>query len=162
MTALAETGAGFALAELAAGALVCVLLSLFDLRRRILPNELVLVLAGCGVGFHAASGWALLSPWSSLGGLVLAMAGLMLLRALYRALRGMNGLGLGDVKLAGAAGIWVGGAAIPWLVAIAAALSLVMLPWKTGQPGMRRGPVPFGPALCLALALLVGLRLLLG
>jgi leader peptidase (prepilin peptidase)/N-methyltransferase len=146
-----------AVAELVLGGLVCVALSRFDLRRRILPNELVLVLAGCGVGFHAATGWLLLSPWDSLSGALSAIVALLLLRALYRAARGASGLGLGDVKLAGAAGVWIGWAEIPWLVALAALLSLLVIPWRCGT-GLRAA-VPFGPALCLALSVLMAAQL---
>jgi leader peptidase (prepilin peptidase)/N-methyltransferase len=46
------------------------------------------------------------------------------LRILYRRLRGRDGLGLGDVKLAGVAGAWLGWFTIPISIEIAALAAL--------------------------------------
>ena len=47
-------------------------------------------------------------------------------RAGYRALRGTEGLGLGDVKLAAVAGVWLGWADLPMAVNIAALSALAV------------------------------------
>jgi leader peptidase (prepilin peptidase) / N-methyltransferase len=53
------------------------------------------------------------------------MAGLFyVFRSLYRRLRGREGLGLGDVKLAGVAGAWVDWPMLPLVVEVAAVIGL--------------------------------------
>jgi leader peptidase (prepilin peptidase)/N-methyltransferase len=70
-----------------------------------------------------------------------------LLRRLYFAFRGIQGLGLGDVKLLAAAGIWVGVAGLPMLLTVATATALVCAGLMqlggrqlTGQTSMSFGP----------------------
>jgi len=46
------------------------------------------------------------------------------LRAVYRRLRGRHGIGLGDVKLAGVAGVWLDWSIIPVAIEIAAVAAL--------------------------------------
>ena len=46
--------------------------------------------------------------------------------ALYRRLRGREGIGLGDVKLAGVAGVWLDWPTIPVAVEIAALAALAV------------------------------------
>lgn len=98
-------------------------LALIDLRERRLPDALTLPLAL--VGF-------IVSAWRA-GGvpvpeLVGAFAGFLVFWALgelYYQLRGAEGLGLGDAKLLGAAGAWLGWRDLPVLVLIAALGALV-------------------------------------
>jgi len=72
---------------------------------------------------------------------------------LYRAMRGREGLGLGDVKLAGAMGAWLGWQALPFAMLVACAAGFVWV----GIALLRRGAdalserIPFGIALCFAL-----------
>jgi leader peptidase (prepilin peptidase)/N-methyltransferase len=119
-------------------------LSLIDWQDGILPDLLTLPLAAAGL---VASG---LDFQESLLG-VLAGAGLLALPALaYRVLRHRDGLGWGDVKLAAAAGAWLGWQAIPTMILAAAMLGI-------GAVLMRRWwvktvfdeTIPFGPALAV-------------
>ncbi|MFG1293604.1 A24 family peptidase [Xanthobacter oligotrophicus] len=82
------------------------------------------------------------------------------LRASYRALRGREGLGLGDVKLAGVAGLWLSPLAIALAVEIAALSGLLAY----GVAALLAGRVPhaaarlpfglfFAPAIAIALIL---------
>lgn len=67
----------------------------------------------------------------------------------YRRLRGRDGLGAGDAKLLAASGAWVGLAALPMLVLIAAVATLVVaLPARRAQAQV---PIPFGPGLAFSL-----------
>lgn len=137
-----------------------------DLRHQLVPNVAVAALCILGLvrclmtaGPPAVTWLVLLT--SGLG----AAAVLYLLRSLLQRAVGVEPLGLGDVKLAGAAGIWVGLAALPTLFFVAASVTLLALPVRsalrrragTYDPADRE--IPFGPGLCFATALIVGLQL---
>ena len=87
------------------------------------------------------------------GAALVGYAALRGLNALYRRLRGRDGLGEGDAKLLAACGAWVGLAALPWLLVLAA-LAGLGLAASRGVRGERLGAttaLPFGS--CLAAAL---------
>lgn len=69
----------------------------------------------------------------------------------YRAWRGHSGIGLGDAKLFGASGAWVGAQALPTVLlwACAAALIGLLLAFARGRGLEARDPVPFGSFLAL-------------
>jgi leader peptidase (prepilin peptidase)/N-methyltransferase len=82
-------------------------------------------------------------------GACLGGASLWLVREAYRRLRGREGLGLGDVKLAAAAGAWVGWAHLSDVVLLAAATALGFavaraLVRRNGLSGTENAPA--GPA----------------
>lgn len=81
---------------------------MIDLKTRLLPNEYVLCFAVLGLIFHFTTDNTFL-PWQDVatGGLA-GFASLYLLRAIANRLCGFDTLGLGDVKLIGAAGLWLG------------------------------------------------------
>jgi leader peptidase (prepilin peptidase)/N-methyltransferase len=109
-----------------AGALLGALMlaiSVTDARSYLIPNELTGAAAALALLRAAAigpdAGW-----YAVLGTVVMALAvalPLLGLMAGYRALRGRDGLGLGDVKLAAVAGAWLG------LPALFAAIELAAL-----------------------------------
>jgi leader peptidase (prepilin peptidase)/N-methyltransferase len=69
------------------------------------------------------------------------------LRVLYRRLRGREGLGLGDVKLAGVMGAWLGVVTIPIAVEIAALAALAVYGirhFAAGRPLNAAAKFPFG------------------
>jgi leader peptidase (prepilin peptidase)/N-methyltransferase len=70
----------------------------------------------------------------------------------YQRLRGYDGLGQGDAKLLAAAGAWLGLAALPDVVLVAAITGLAMAAALrvSGKAVTARTMLPFGP--CLALA----------
>jgi leader peptidase (prepilin peptidase)/N-methyltransferase len=85
-----------------------------------------------------------------------AAAGFLVFYAIqfaYQAVRKREGLGLGDAKLAAAAGAWLGWQALPGIVLIACAVAVVWI----GVAVIRRGrtvleeQIPFGVPLCLAI-----------
>lgn len=119
-----------------------------DLTRFRLPDPLTaaalavaLVLAGMpgGIGLRAA-----------LLGAVLGAGSFETLRRAYRALRGRDGLGLGDVKLMAGLGAFAGARDLPLMVLIAAlsALAGAILARGRGSGPLAQRALPFGAALC--------------
>ena len=134
-------GAGLALIVLAIAAI--------DARHFIIPNELSA--AGFALALVNA---AVLAPdglAAALGVAVLRAAVLALLflglRLLYRRVRGRDGIGLGDVKLAGVMGAWLDWVTIPIAVEIAAlsAIAVYLLRhYSRGRPLDTALKFPFG------------------
>lgn len=127
-------------------------LALIDLRLFRLPDLLTLPLAAAGLLLAAAAwpaGLVLPDAGMAVAGAIAGFLALAIVRLIYARLRRAEGLGLGDAKLAGAAGAWLGPAALPWLVLLAA---LVALAGAALVHRQLRGDlaVPFGPALALA------------
>lgn len=127
-----------------------------DLELRIVPNKILLPLAVWGVGATAVVRPESLSGCLIAGG---AAFGAMLLIALaYPA-----GMGLGDVKLAGVMGLYLGASVLPALLIAFFAGSVVGLAIMARHgAAARKKAVPFAPFLALgALAgLLVGPELI--
>jgi leader peptidase (prepilin peptidase)/N-methyltransferase len=109
-------------------ALVMFAIAAFDARHFIIPD--LLNAAGLVLGFvHAATqgegGAADALAAAALRGAVLALM-FLALRALYTRLRRRQGVGLGDVKLAGVAGVWLGWTAMPIAIEVAAVSALAV------------------------------------
>jgi leader peptidase (prepilin peptidase) / N-methyltransferase len=126
-----------------------------DARTFLLPD---LITAGALVSGLVAA--AIFDPVSAWLGLATAAARAMgtalvlgLVRAGYARFRSREGLGLGDIKLAGALGAWLPLEAIPlcFALATAAALLAVLLAALRGQRVERTTRVPLGAFLCPAL-----------
>ena len=127
-------------------------IALYDARHFIIPNilnaaALVLALA------HAAA----LDPDAAAMQMVLALArgavaggAFLAIKLGYRWLRGREGLGMGDVKLAGVAGVWLDWFAI--LIAVEVAV-LAALGLHLTRMALRRRPLRAASALPLGLYL---------
>ncbi len=94
-----------------------------DFRYHIIPDKLnaALFVGGC------VSMWVTGQPPvidASLG-FVLAALVFLAVRFVYKRLRHVEGLGLGDVKFFAASGVWVGATGLPWLTLFAAISGLV-------------------------------------
>jgi leader peptidase (prepilin peptidase) / N-methyltransferase len=120
-----------------------VALAAIDLDRRILPNRIVYPLAGWGV---AAT--ALVDPGRLPEHLAAGAGAFTLL--LVAALIHPPGMGMGDVKLAGAMGVCLGLAVVPaMLVAfVTGSLAGALIVRRTGIPA-RDATLPFGVFLAL-------------
>ena len=70
----------------------------------------------------------------------------------YERLRGREGIGLGDAKLLGAAGAWLGWRPLPSLVLVACALAIVLVGLMAVSKGRAalHERLAFGGPLCLA------------
>jgi leader peptidase (prepilin peptidase)/N-methyltransferase len=142
----------------AGAGLACLMIAIaaVDARRFIIPDELTaaalaLGLADAAIGQPDGIGEALLL--AALRGAIVA-AVFFGLWALYRRLRGREGIGLGDVKLAGVAGAWLDWPSIPIAVEIAAlaALAVCLVRWLAfGRVISATTRLPFGAFLAPAI-----------
>ena len=135
-----------------------VLLAVIDLQHHLLPNRVIIPSIGIGAALLLVAAvpdgnWdALLG--AGLGGVAMFSGYLVL------ALISPRGLGMGDVKLAGLLGLflgWIGWPAV-FLGAVAgfdiqALLALVLI---AGRRIGLRGELPFGPAMLLGAAVAIG------
>ena len=147
----ATTQAPSALAATAVLGLFLTVLSAIDIETQRLPNPLTYTLGALGL----AQGW-LMAPDDvllRLIGLAAGFAMLALLAAAYRRSRGKDGLGLGDAKLLGAGGAWIGALGLPSALLMASSLALV-LALAAKAAGRDIGPetrIPFGPFIAIGL-----------
>ena len=130
-----------------------------DARRFIIPDELTAAALALGL-LHAAiqSPDIVLEALASavLRGAVLTFA-FWCLRVLYRHIRGREGIGLGDVKLASVAGVWLNWPMIPVAIEIAALAALAVYAVRLlikGRGVRSTAKLPFG--LFLAPAIWLG------
>jgi leader peptidase (prepilin peptidase) / N-methyltransferase len=104
-------------------ACVLLILAILDYRFYWLPDRLTIPLGIIG----------LLAAWpdeeammDAAIGAVVAGGAFYAIRVGYRMLRGVEGLGLGDVKFVAALGAWLGASALPWLVLLASVTALTV------------------------------------
>lgn len=147
---LAATGLAQPLAFTALWCVALALLiaaALIDLDTTLLPDELTLPLIGLGL-LGAWQGWTPVSLHDAALGLLFGYGGLWALAALYRAVRGVEGMAEGDFKLLGALGALLGWQALPDIVllssAVGAAVGITMIVTRGHD---RQVPIPFGPYL---------------
>ena len=122
-------------------------LAVLDWRHFWLPDALTLPLAFLGFTIGL---WA--TDVALVDRAVGAAAGYGALLAIalgYRAVRGRDGLGLGDAKLLGALGAWMGWQALPFILLIASVTGLLVM-LMTGRAKEAGARVPLGTFLALA------------
>lgn len=91
-----------------AAVILLIALSVIDMKHWILPDELNLALAVTGVLFHILTAYHYVT-WQNMAAGALTGAGLLyVIRFFANRHYGRDTLGLGDVKLLGAAGLWLG------------------------------------------------------
>jgi leader peptidase (prepilin peptidase) / N-methyltransferase len=130
-----------------------------DARRFIIPDELTAAALALGLIYavvEAPEIWAQALAWSVLRGVIPALA-FLAVRIGYRRWRGREGIGLGDVKLAAVAGVWLDWATIPIAVEIAAVWAIgvyLILHFYSHRAIRRTTRLPFGlflaPAIWIA------------
>src|SRR5262249_49563340 len=122
-------------------------LAIIDSRRMILPNSLNANFAAGGLAQSVVTGQPALID--ALLGAIAGAAVLACLAAVFRRVRGIDGLGGGDLKFVAAAGLWIGWQDMSWMLLIAAlsALGFVAVQgMRSGQWQLGTG-MPFGPFL---------------
>jgi len=141
---------------LALGILILVWHAAIDLKLRILPDELTIGLIIIALLFHwtaypYAGSWQVMLMGALVGG-----GGLALVRTIANRLYGFETMGLGDVKLLFAFGLWLGPAGVLYAL-VAGAMAgvvhglLVMLyaRVKAGETlAFREMTIPAGPGFC--------------
>lgn len=132
------------------GGWLLLVLAVLDARHMWLPDALTLPLAALGL---TLGDWMLPAPfWDRVIGAAAGATLFALLSFGYRRLRGREGLGLGDAKLLGAIGAWMGWQGLPFVLLIAsvAALIWVLVLRGAGKAVDAETRIPLGTFLCLA------------
>jgi len=132
-----------------------IVLSFIDLESFVLPD--IMVLPGAAASF-VCSGLVLHPGWlESFLGAVLGAGAFLLLQKGYKLLKGVEGLGSGDIKLMLLLGALVGWRLLPLMVFLSAicglAVSLIYISSPKGR-GMQTA-IPFGPFLSLGAMLTI-------
>jgi prepilin signal peptidase PulO-like enzyme (type II secretory pathway) len=128
-------------------------LSVIDLKEKILPDKLVAGFAALGLAFHISTSFTYLSLIDMGLGALMGGGLLFAIRTLANKYYGRDTLGLGDVKLLAAAGLWLGphfiliAMSIGALAGIAHGAGESFYRWrKTGEkPNLGALSVPAGP-----------------
>jgi leader peptidase (prepilin peptidase)/N-methyltransferase len=136
---------------------VLIALTLIDLKKQLLPDNMTLPLLWSGIFF---SFFVLFTDLKS--SIIGAMAGYLILWSVYhlfKLLTKKEGMGFGDFKLLAALGAWVGFSYLPQIILLSSIVGAIagismLLIGKT----KRQQPIPFGPYLAVAgwIALLWG------
>jgi leader peptidase (prepilin peptidase) / N-methyltransferase len=123
-------------------------IAVVDSRRLIIPDELnalafIAGLAAAGLITEAGPAEAVLNALLRAS---FMFAAFFAFRASYRQLRGREGMGLGDVKLAAVAGVWLDWTDLPVAVNVAAlsALASALLGRLRGKEWSLTAKLPFG------------------
>jgi leader peptidase (prepilin peptidase)/N-methyltransferase len=119
-----------------------------DWQTMLLPDALTLPLMWAGLLLASVGATAVTLNHAVWG----AAAGYLVLYGLawgFKRLRGMEGMGGGDLKLTAALGAWFG----PWALLPLLLISSVLHVLLALAQGQRSQPVPFGPALVAAAVL---------
>jgi leader peptidase (prepilin peptidase)/N-methyltransferase len=154
----ARFGLGWELPAFVSLAVVGVLLAVIDLEHRVLPNRILLPATAVGALLLTLAA-ALDDAWPRLAGAVAGGAVLFVL-FLVLALLAPAGLGMGDVKLAGLLGLYLGW--LGWAVLVAGTVAgfvvqaVVAVGLLAGRRIGVKGEIPFGPALLGGAVLAIG------
>jgi leader peptidase (prepilin peptidase) / N-methyltransferase len=123
-------------------------LALIDLEHRILPNPITLggTVVGFAFSFAFPPGWQ-----ASLIGILLGGGVLFVIGELYLRVRGIEGMGMGDVKMLGMIGAFLGWKAVIVTIMLASMSgALVGVILLVARKGDKQYPLPFGTFLSAA------------
>ncbi|SDH51682.1 prepilin peptidase [Paraburkholderia phenazinium] len=137
-------------------------MSAIDIDTHLLPDSLTLPLLWAGLIVNFDGMFA--SLYDAVAGAIAGYLVLWVVHWLFKLVRGVEGMGYGDFKLLAALGAWLGWAALPQIVLIAAVAGAVVGLAATWRGRMRfEEPLPFGPFLAAggALTLFLGTPLYL-
>ncbi|HEY1998996.1 A24 family peptidase [Paraburkholderia sp.] len=121
-------------------------MSAIDIDTHLLPDSLTLPLLWAGLIVNFNSMFA--SLHDAVAGAIAGYLVLWVVHWLFKLVRGVEGMGYGDFKLLAALGAWLGWAALPQIILIAAVAGAVVGLVATWRGRMRfEEPLPFGPFL---------------
>ena len=154
IVALACSLATFALlppAYWALGVLLVVALvwaSAVDIVRLILPDPLTLGLMFVGVAIGLLTNGVV----EVIAGAAIGYGVIAVVAYYFRKVRGVSGIGMGDAKLLGAAGAWVGPSAVPGILLLSCLFGLFCFAAGAlrNRQLSRITAIPFGPSIALA------------
>ncbi len=130
-----------------------VALSWYDLHYFRLPNLLTMTLASTSLTVFLTIPQILVGD-HLIGGFV-GLVFFPLLNAVYLKLRGRSGIGMGDAKLLGGVGLWLGWQHLPFVLLAASVLALAFVSLfflfasRENRKQVVKKPAPFGVFLCL-------------
>lgn len=150
-----------ALLCLAAAVILLIILSVIDLKILILPDELNLALGLTGLAFHFATYNEFANYTDLFIGAGVGAGLLYTIRFFANRYYGRDTLGLGDVKLLGAAGLWLGVEGVLSAVTIGAFAGLLhgigyagWLAWRRQQKfSIHQLSIPAGPGFAIGITL---------
>lgn len=140
---------------------ILVTLSIIDLKTWLLPDPLNLFLAITGICFHLITKFEILPPHDLIFGAIAGAGLLYVIRIGGNVYYKQESLGLGDVKLLGAAGLWLGleGTIIAIVIGAAAGVihgiilaGIIAYKEKT-RYSLQRLMLPAGPGFCVGIFL---------
>lgn len=124
-----------------------VAVTFIDIDHKIIPDRFSL--GGIVVGL-ACAGFTQVGWVDSLIGIAVGGGGLLLIALIYFKLTGIEGMGMGDVKLLGALGAYLGWQSLPLIVLTASLSGLAVgLAAMAYNKSGKRTEIPFGPFLSL-------------
>lgn len=149
---------------LLAGLGLLISLSIIDLKTFLLPNVLVAPFAILGFIFHIVLSFYYLSLTDVILGGITGFSILYVIRAGGNKYYGQDSLGLGDVKLLGAGGLWLGPQGVLFAMTLGAFAGLihgliyaVAKKIKTKEPfSIARLTIPAGPGFAVGIILVAG------
>ncbi len=141
------------------GVMVMIALAVIDLKTWLLPDKLNATLGILGVGFHAALGFQIFPPHELIFAGLIGAGILYVIRFFGNRAYQQDTLGLGDVKLLGAAGLWLGIDGVIMAMTLGAFAGILhgvgVATFKTlrhKEPfNLRRLAIPAGPGFCIGI-----------
>jgi prepilin signal peptidase PulO-like enzyme (type II secretory pathway) len=141
------------------GVITLATLSIIDLRVWLLLDWLNLTLGILGIAFHASTNFTIFEPAQLLYGSFLGAGTLLTIRFFGNMYYKQDTLGLGDVKLLGAAGLWLGMEGVVMSMTIGAfavmshgiGFALTRAIKEKSKPDFHRLMIPAGPGFCVGI-----------
>ena len=138
---------------LTVAAVLLITLTIIDLKAWLLPNKYVFPFGALGIIFHALTSFTLMDGPNMFLGFIAGGGILLAIRTIANGIYKTDTLGLGDVKLMAAAGLWLGlnGAILSLILGASAGLAHGVIYWlhlnfyKKKKTGFRKLKMPAGP-----------------
>lgn len=119
-----------------------------DIEFRIIPDRFSL--GNWGIALLASFLWSSPPIWMSLAGCLFGFGSFFVMAWTYEKWKGIEGLGLGDVKMMGWIGAWLGLYSVPFVILSASltGLAVGILAMRRSKDGLQTA-IPFGPFLAV-------------